>query len=410
MLSSRLQPFGTTIFTEMTQLAQRHSAVNLAQGFPDFDGPEFIKQAAVEAIGAGHNQYARMFGVPALNRALAETWARETGQGIEADTQVCVTSGCTEAIAAAMLGLVNPGDEVILFEPFYDSYRACVAMAGATPRFVTLHAPTTAGGTFGFDENELRGAFTSRTRAVLINTPHNPTGKVFTREEMGLIAELCQKHDVIAITDEVYERLTYTPDRPHVRMCTLPGMEERTLTLSSIGKTFSVTGFKVGWAIGTAQLVQGVRSAHQFLTFSTPAPMQFGAVAALTHADSPAYVRGLVEQFASSRQYLARELERLGFRVHAPDGAYFIMADWTNLRVQGLGRLGDRFSSDGEFCKHMTEHARVAAIPPSVFYEHKAFGSCLARFAFCKKPETLREGMERLNRWIMGTSLNTGGV
>lgn len=399
MLAERFKEFGTTIFTEMTLLAQKHGAVNLAQGFPDFDGPEFVKRATVEAIEAGHNQYARMFGVPALNQALAAVWKRATGQSIEPDTQVCVTSGCTEAIAAAMLGLVNPGDEVILFEPYYDSYRASVAMAGGVARFVTLRAPTAAGGAFWFDEGELRRAFTSRTKLILVNTPHNPTGKVFSRKELGLIAELCRRHGVIAVTDEVYEHLTFDASQPHVRLATLEGMAERTLTLSSLGKTFSLTGYKVGWAIGAAELVRGVRSAHQFMTFAAATPMQHGAVAALTRPESAEYVRGLVAEFARGRAFLSAGLREVGFTVYEPAGAYFVMADWADARVAGLGRLGEAFADDAALCRYITEHAKVAAIPPSVFYQNKEHGRRLARFAFCKKVETLAEGVSRLKQW-----------
>lgn len=403
MVADRFKGYGTTIFTEMTLLAQRHGAVNLAQGFPDFDGPEFVKRAAREAMESGHNQYARMFGVPALNHAIAATWLNDTGQAIDPDTQVCVTSGCTEAIAAAMLGLVNPGDEVILFEPYYDSYRASVEMAGGVAKCVTLRAPVREGagasGAFWFDEGELKRAFSARTRLILVNTPHNPTGKVFSREELELIARLCEQHGVIGVTDEVYERLTYDARQGHVRLATIGGMRERTLTLSSLGKSFSLTGFKVGWAIGAAELVRAVRSAHQFLTFATATPMQYGAVAALTHEESAGYVRGLVAQFAGAREMLGSALGELGFKVYRPAGAYFIMVDWTGARTRQHGRLGDVFEDDVAFCRHITEHARVAAIPPSVFYERKEFGRGLARFAFCKKAETMNEGVERLRRW-----------
>lgn len=404
MLAERFREFGTTIFTEMTLLANKHGAVNLAQGFPDFDGPDFVKRAAVEAINAGHNQYARMFGIPALNQALAAKWQRETGSAIDPDTQVCVTSGCTEAIAAAMLGLVNPGDEVILFEPYYDSYRASVAMAGGVAKFVTLRAPKSESEQFWFDEHELERAFSNKTRLVFVNTPHNPTGKVFSRPELELIARLCQKHGAIALTDEVYEHLTFDPASPHIRLATLEGMAERTLTLSSLGKSFSLTGFKVGWAIGPAELVKAVRSAHQFLTFATATAMQHGAVAALTHPDSPGYVRGLVEQFARGRDTLSAGLREIGFKVYQPAGAYFVMVDWTDARVPGLGRLGERFADDAAFCKYITEHAKVAAIPPSVFYQNKQHGRALARFAFCKKAETLAEGVSRLTRFARGAN------
>lgn len=404
LLANRFAPFGTTIFTEMTLLAQKHGAVNLAQGFPDFDGPEFIKAAAADAIGrgaTGHNQYARMFGIPPLNQAIAGWWQEATGVQINPDAQVTITSGCTEAIAAAMLGLVNPGDEVILFEPYYDSYRAAVAMAGGVPRFVTLRAgsETDTERGFGFAVEELKAAFGPRTRLILINTPHNPTGKVFTREELALIAELCVKHDVVALTDEVYERLTYEPMRPHVRLATLPGMADRTVTMSSLGKTFSLTGWKVGWAIASPDLSRAVRAAHQFITFATATPLQHGAAAALSRIDEREQAIGeLLEHFRWAREFLATGLEALGFRVHRPDGAYFVMADWTHA---GRVRSG-QYADDAAFCRALTAEAGVAAIPPSVFYEHREHGRPMARFAFCKRRETLEEGVRRLERWAKG--------
>lgn len=415
LLADRFAPFGTTIFTEMTLLANKHGAVNLAQGFPDFDGPAFIKQAAIKAMGSdggfdapGQNQYARMFGIPALNAAIAEGWLKRTGLSVDPDTEITVTSGCTEAICAAMMGLVNPGDEVILFEPYYDSYRASVAMAGGVPRFVTLRAPGTdkdatsrctplgGEGQFWFDPHELAAAFTPRTRAILVNTPHNPTGKVFSHEELKLISELCIRHGVIAITDEVYEHLTFEPQLPHISLAALPDMRERTLTLSSLGKTFSLTGWKVGWAIGTPELSRCVRAAHQFMTFSSSTPLQWGAAAACGLNDAARHaISDLSRDLSQGRSFLAGVLRDCGFHVHMPAGAYFIMADWTNARSAGE-RLGDRFADDAAFCKWLTSEVGVAAIPPSVFYEHKAHGKPLARFAFCKKMGTLEKAAERL--------------
>lgn len=403
-IAERLASFGTTIFTEMTLLANKHGAVNLAQGFPDFDGPLFVKQAAAEAMSldperAGSNQYARMFGLPVLNQAIAAWWHAHTHTPIDPDTQVCVTSGCTEAIAAAMLGLINPGDEVILFEPFYDSYRASVAMAGGVARVVTLRPDAARGieGGFFFDETELRAAFTPRTRAILINTPHNPTGKVFSREELSVIARLCQQHNVVAICDEVYECLSYDPKQPHIRMATLDAMAERTLTLSSLGKTFSLTGWKVGWAIGPADLVKCVRSAHQFLTFSTCTPMQLGAAAALTRPEGRIAIRELVEQLQATRDVLAAAMRGLGFGVAPCPGAYFLMVDWTRPGAAN-GRCAG-FSTDAEFCKALTIDAGVAAIPPTAFYVNAHEGVRFARLAFCKRMETVREAIARLERW-----------
>ncbi len=385
-LSQRLTPFGTTIFTEMTRLAIQHNAVNLAQGFPDFDGPEVAKQAASAAIAAGQNQYARMFGVPALNNAIAEDLKRRTGRDVDPETQITVTSGCTEAIAACMIGLLNPGDEIIVFEPFYDSYRATIAMAAAVPKFVTLR-PTESG--FVFDEGELRRAFGARTRAILVNTPHNPTGKVFTREELTLIAELCQKHDVIAITDEVYERLTFEPQLPHVALATLDGMAQRTITLSSIGKTYSLTGWKVGWAIAPAELTAGVRAAHQFLTFATATPLQHGSAAALQQGEQD--VAMTLDLFRKNRAAISHALASLGFAVYPSHGTYFIMSD-----LGPLTRVLGADADDRAAAKHLTQHIGVAAIPPSVFYSEPAHGRALLRWAFCKKRETIAIAVERL--------------
>lgn len=383
-VAARLAPFGTSVFAEMTRLAVKHSAVNLAQGFPDFDGPEMVKQAAIDAIGAGHSQYARMIGVPALNAAIAESWKRRGIGEIDGDACVTVTTGCTQAIPSAMLGLLNPGDEIILFEPFYDSYRACVEMAGAKPRFVPLHAPEPGSDQFWFDEADLRAAFTNRTRAILVNTPHNPTGKVFSREELGLIAELCIRHDVIAITDEVYEHLIYDAAQPHIHLVTLPGMRDRTVTMSSLGKTFSFTGWKIGWVVAPPHLTAGVRAAHQFLTFGAATPLQHAAAVAIR--DGQSCIADLVSLFRSNRDYLLDVLGRLGLRVFRPAGSYFIMADHTAL---GLG-------DDRAFCRHLVENLGVAAIPPSAFYERPERGRNLVRFAFCKKRATLEAAAARL--------------
>ncbi len=379
----RLRPFGTSVFAEMTQLAIKHGAVNLAQGFPDFDGPAGAKAAAIAAINAGHSQYARMFGLPALNQVLASTWNARTGLDVDPDRHITVTSGCTEAIAAALLGLLNPGDEIVIFEPFYDSYRACVAMTGATARFVALR-PGGPGEPFGFDEGELRAAFTDRTKAVLLNTPHNPTGKVFTRDEMSFIAALCQKHGAVAITDEVYEHLTYDPKLPHISMATLPGMAERTLTLSSVGKSFSLTGWKIGWAIGPEHLTAAVRAAHQFLTFTTATPLQHGAAAIIANPGTE--IDAVRTLYKENRDTLATALAEIGFTVYPSHGTYFMMADHTRF---GKG-------DDVSFCRYLTEHVKVAAIPPSSFYHTVSLGRPLVRFAFCKRRETIAGAIAKL--------------
>jgi aspartate/methionine/tyrosine aminotransferase len=395
-VADRLAPFGTTIFTEMTRLSMQHGAVNLAQGFPDFDGPELAKEAAIAAIQAGRNQYARMLGDPALNAAIATRWLRSTGMAIDPDTQVTVTSGCTEAIPATILGLINPGETVVLFEPFYDSYRACISMAGAKARFVTLRASANGGssgggeGAFTFDEAELRKVMAEKPRAILLNTPHNPTGKVFTRQELELIAKLCIEFDVLAITDEVYSELIYEPHLPHISLASLPGMADRTVTLNSLGKSYSLTGWKIGWAIASPELTKGVRAAHQFLTFATCTPMQLGAAKILLEGD--AYVRGLVAEYRTKRDTLAHALRDLGMGVYVPAGSYFIMADHSALHAE----LG--LDDDVAFCRYLTEHVKVAAIPPSVFYDNPAHGRTLARFAFCKKDQTLKEAISRLGK------------
>ncbi|MCB1739989.1 MAG: aminotransferase class I/II-fold pyridoxal phosphate-dependent enzyme, partial [Gammaproteobacteria bacterium] len=299
-VSSRLSSFGTTIFAEMSRLAIVHGAVNLGQGFPDFDGPDWLKDAASRALRDHPNQYAPTGGLPALTTAIADRWALRTGMHPDPATEVTVTCGCTEGIAAAMIGLLNPGDEVVVFEPYYDSYRACIAMADGVPRYVPLRAPG-----FVFDPDEFRAAFSGRTRAVLINTPHNPTGRVLTREELSLIAELCIEHDCIAIADEVYEELVFD-GREHVSIATLPGMADRTITLSSLGKTFSVTGWKIGWAVASPELTRAVRAAHQFLTFAIATPLQHAAAAALRAPDS--YFTELRVQYTQKRDLLCDAL------------------------------------------------------------------------------------------------------
>lgn len=377
--AARFAGFGETIFTEISRLAQEHDAVNLGQGFPNFDGPQFVMDAAIAAMRSGRNQYARMTGIPELNQRIARNFEKQTGIVTDPTREVTVTSGCTEAIAAALLGLVNPGDEVILFEPYYDSYRACVAMAGATANFVTLRAPD-----FAVPIDELKNAFNEKTRAILINTPQNPTGKVFSRSELELIASLCKQHDVIALTDEVYEHLVYEGE--HVRMATIDGMRERTVTMSSLGKTFSLTGWKIGWTIAPSELTMGIRAAHQFLTFATATPLQHGAAAAL---DAPqSYYDELRDEYKRRRDLLINGLEKVGLTVHRPAGTYFIMADHS-----AFG-----FENDVAFCKHLIANFGVAAIPPSAFYHNPADGKDLVRFAFCKTDDVLNEGIKRLQK------------
>ncbi|MCK4871545.1 MAG: aminotransferase class I/II-fold pyridoxal phosphate-dependent enzyme [Phycisphaerales bacterium] len=379
-IAEALAPFGTTIFAEITALAARHGAVDLSQGFPDFDGPDFVKKAAIDAIDNHHNQYARTAGIAPLNRIIAHNWHARTGIEIDPDTQVTVTTGCTEGIAAALLGLLNPGDEIILFEPYYDSYPALTARVGATPRYVALRPD--ASGRFTFDPDDLKAAFSDHTRAIMVNTPHNPTGTVFDRSELECIADLCRSRDVIAITDEVYEHLVF--EGAHIHLQTLPGMDERTITLSSLGKTFSLTGWKVGWAIASEELSRAVRAAHQFITFCTATPFQHGAVAALGAPAS--YYERFVAEYRSKRDYLCDSLVRIGFKVRPPDGTYFILADHSAF---GTG-------DDVAFVRRLIEEIGVAAIPPTSFYAHPEHGRSLVRFAFCKREETLRSAVARL--------------
>jgi N-succinyldiaminopimelate aminotransferase len=377
--AARLASFGTTIFTEMTRLANQHGAVNLAQGFPDFAGPAFAKDAAIDAIRADHNQYARMQGAVPLVEAIAATVRERTGLVYDPMTEVTVFAGATEGILCAMMSLVEPRDEVVLFEPYYDSYRACVSMAGATPRFVTLRAPD-----FRFDPVELRAAFTERTKLVLVNTPHNPTGRVFTAAELSQIAALCVEHDAICVTDEVYERLVFEGE--HVAMASLPGMRERTVTMNSTGKTFSLTGWKIGYATAPAPLSKALATAHQFVTFAVATPFQHAmAVALRTSAD---YYRELLRGYRERREQLVAALTDCGFGVTPPQGTYFVLAD-----IRPLG-----WDDDVAFCRHLVEKVGIAAIPPTAFYDDKDAGRFLVRFAFCKKRETLDAGIDRLRR------------
>jgi N-succinyldiaminopimelate aminotransferase len=368
VIASRLAGFGTTIFTEMSALAERTGAVNLGQGFPDFDGPPEVREAAEAAMRAGHNQYAPLAGVPALRDAVAAHQARFYGLEVE---DVQVTFGATEAIAAAMIGLLEPGDEVIVFEPLYDSYAASIAMAGARRRVVTLRPPH-----WSFDPGEL--VVGPRTRMVLLNTPHNPTGKVFSREELELVAAVCREHDLVAMADEVYEHLVY--EGVHVPLATLDGMAERTLTISSLGKTFSVTGWKIGWACGPAGLVGALRAAKQFLSFAGGTPLQHAGAAALALGDG--FYAELAASFVAKRDRLCAGLLAAGLEPLRPAGTYFV-----NARVDGDGVA---------FCRALPERAGVVAIPTSVFYDSAEVGRSLVRFAFCKRDAVIDEAASRL--------------
>ncbi|TDC30501.1 putative succinyldiaminopimelate transaminase DapC [Micromonospora sp. 15K316] len=384
-LVARMRPFGTTIFAEMSALAVRTGAVNLGQGFPDTDGPPEMLAAAAEALRSGQNQYPPGPGIPALRAAVAAHQRRFWGLEYDPDGEVVVTAGATEAVAAAILALCEPGDEVVCFEPYYDSYAASVALAGAVRRPVTLRPVD--GGRYAFDPDALRAAFGPRTRLVLLNSPHNPTGKVFTPAELALVAELCQEHDAYAVTDEVYEHLVFTDATAgHLPLATLPGMWERTVRISSAGKTFSCTGWKVGWASGPARLVSALLRVKQFLTFVNAAPLQPAVAVALGLPDE--YFTGFRAGMQARRDQLVEGLAEAGFGVLAPEGAYFVTADVTP--------LGGR---DGvEFCRSLPQRCGVVAVPTQVFYDDAEAGRRLVRFAFCKRPEVLTEAVTRLRR------------
>jgi N-succinyldiaminopimelate aminotransferase len=369
---------GTTIFAEMSALAVRTGSVNLGQGFPDTDGPRAVAQAAADAVLQGRgNQYPPGPGVPELRRAIVDHQRRFYGLEYDPDTEVLVTAGATEAIAAAMLALVEPGDEVIAFEPYYDSYAASIAMAGGTRVPVTLRPPA-----FRPDLAALAAAVTPRTRAILLNSPHNPTGAVFTREELTAIARIAVEHDLLVVTDEVYEHLVYTGE--HVPLATLPGMPERTVSISSGGKTFSFTGWKIGWVTGGPELVAAVRAAKQFLTYVNGGPFQYAIAEALGQPD--AYFTALRDDLRMKRDLLSGGLAELGFEVYPTDGTYFVTTD--------IAPLGE---TDGiEFCARLPERAGVVAIPSVVFYDNKEAGRTQVRFTFCKRPEVLKEGLARL--------------
>ena len=382
-LVRRMRPFGTTIFAEMSALATRTGAVNLGQGFPDTDGPAEMLAAAAQALGSGQNQYPPGPGIPALRAAVADHQRRFWDLGYDLDREIVITAGATEAIAAAILGLCEPGDEVVCFEPYYDSYAASIALAGAVRRPVTLRPATD--GRYDFDPAELRAAFGPRTRLFLLNSPHNPTGKVFNRDELTLIARLCQEFDAYAVTDEVYEHLVFTDaSSPHIPLATLPGMRDRTLRISSAGKTFSCTGWKIGWASGPAPLVSATMRVKQFLTYVNGAPLQPAVAVALALPDD--YFESFRAGQQARRDQLVAGLTGAGFDVLVPEGTYFVTADIT--------ALGGR---DGvEFCRTLPERCGVVAVPTQVFYDNAAAGRRLIRFAFCKRPEVLAEAVVRL--------------
>jgi N-succinyldiaminopimelate aminotransferase len=368
--AARVAGLGTTIFTEMSALALRTGAINLGQGFPDTDGPAAVIEAAVAALRGGENQYAPLPGVPALREAVL--FHQREWYGLEPE-DVLITFGATEAIAAALLGLCDPGDEVVVLEPYYDSYAACIAFAGARRRPVTLRPPE-----FTLDTDELRAAAGARTRVMLLNTPHNPTGRVLHRSELEAVARVCIEHDLVCVTDEVYEHLVY--DGEHIPIATLPGMAQRTPTISSVGKSFSVTGWKIGWCSGPAPLVAATRMVKQYLTFAGGTPLQHAAAVALRLPR--AEIAALADDLRDKRDQLCAGLQAAGLRPYIPAGTYFVNADVGVDAVQ--------------FCRDLPERCGVVAIPTGVFYDDKAAASTLVRFAFCKRAEMIAEAAERL--------------
>ncbi|MCU1494009.1 MAG: aminotransferase [Acidimicrobiaceae bacterium] len=376
-LNSRLQGYTTTIFAEMSALAVATKSINLGQGFPDTDGPAEIRQWAVDALLAGHNQYPPGKGIPELRNAVADHQRHFYGLEYDPEDEVLVTAGATEAVAATLLALCEVGDDVVMFEPFYDSYAACTAMAGANRRVVPLRRPG-----WSFDPADLEAAITPRTRLVMVNTPHNPTGKVFTREELELIARTCIEHDLLAVTDEVYEHLVYEGE--HVPLASIPGMRERTVTISSAGKTFSFTGWKIGWACAPAPLIAAVRTVKQFLTYVSGTPFQYAVASALDAGER--YVSNVADSLRSRRDLLCEGLGAIGFDAIRPSGAYFVTTD-----VRPLG-----YEDGVDFCMMLPERCGVVAIPSSVFYDDPEAGRPLVRWTFCKRREVLEEALGRL--------------
>ena len=379
-VSQKARQFTESVIREMTRLAQLHGAVNLAQGFPDFPAPEVIKEKACEAIRRDINQYAITWGARNFRQALAGKWQHFTGLEIDPEREITVCCGSTEAMIAAMLAVVDPGEEVVVFEPFYENYGPDAILSGAVPRFVKLRPPD-----WSFDPEELRQAFTPRTKAIIVNTPNNPTGKVFSREELQIIAGLCREHDALAITDEIYEHIVYDGFR-HVPMATLPGMRERTITVNGMSKTYSVTGWRVGYCIASPEITSAIRKVHDFLTVGAAAPLQEAGVTAMQLPDD--YYSGLAAAYQVRRDRCLAMLEEAGFVCFKPYGAYYIMTD-----IRGFNR-GD----DLAFTRYLIEEIGVAPVPGSSFFNNPRDGAAYIRFCFCKRDETLLEASNRLRR------------
>ena len=375
----RTEGFTESVIREMTRLCTTHDGINLAQGFPNFPAPAVLKEAAKRAIDMDINQYAITWGAPSLRHALARTYADLYGMSVDPDTMLTVTCGSTEAMVSTLLAIVDPGDEVIVFEPFYENYGPDAAICGARPVFVPLRPPENT-----FDHAELRAAFSSRTKAIIVNSPNNPSGRVFTRDELELIASLCREHDVIAVTDEIYEHILYTGK--HIPLATLDGMAERTVTISGASKTFSVTGWRVGWIVAPPRLSGGIRKVHDFLTVGAPAPLQEAVAAGLEMG--PAYYRDLADHYRVRRDTLFATLERAGFRPRLPEGAYYILCD-----ISGFGQ-----NDDVRFAHRLVAEVGVAGVPGSSFFARPELGRDLIRFTFCKTADVLEEAGERLLR------------
>ncbi len=380
-VSAKAETFTESVIREMTRLAAAHGAVNLAQGFPDFSCPPELKTAAKAAIDADVNQYAITWGAQEFRQAVAAKVARTyPGWDVDPETSICVTCGSTEAMIAAMLALVDPGEEVIVFTPFYENYGPDAILSGAVPRYVQLHRPD-----WSIDEAELRAAFNDRTRAVIINTPQNPTGKVFSRPELELIAELCERHDVLCFTDEIYEHIHYLGLDGHIPPATVPGLAERTVTINAMSKTYAVTGWRVGWTIAPPALTSAIRKVHDFLTVGAAAPLQAGGVAAM--ALPPSYYERMAADYRERRDLLCGILQQAGFVFHVPDGAYYVLCDTTAVDPAG---------DDVAFARRLVEQIGVAAVPGSSFYPEPELGCRMIRFAFPKRLETLQAAAERL--------------
>jgi len=378
--SERTARFTESVIREMTRLAIQHGAVNLAQGFPDFAAPVDLKRAAIEAIETDHNQYSITWGTKAFRAAIARKYARSYGLELDPELEITACCGATEGMAASLLATTNPGDEVIVFEPFYESYHPDTLLCGAERKLVKLHTPD-----WHFDSDELRRAFSRRTKAIIVNTPHNPTGKVFSREELLLIASLCQEFDAIAITDEIYEHIVYDGAR-HIPMITLPGMRDRTILVNSLSKTFSVTGWRVGWVAASPELTTSIRKVHDFLTVNAPTPLQYAGTKALDEQQD--YFTGLSRVYEGRRRAAIDMLENAGFRCYTPAGAYYVMTDIAGLTT----------TDDVSFARRMVQELGVAGVPGSSFYFEKASGCTQIRFCFCKNYETLTLAGQKLLR------------